>query len=371
MQFVHSEKFEALTKSVRVVVLVVALFYGVFSCVALIKHNGDPLWFVWIGDRFNAGDSQGNLGYDGQFVYYIAQDGWDSAEKLDIPAYRLQRILYPVVARVVSLNNPDVLPWAMLAVNFVAITATTGALAVWLRRNNCSPWYALGYGLYLGTFMAYSRDVTEPLAFGLTAIGIILWLDDKLWPALVLFALGALAKEQALLLPIGLGIAALLARNWRQVALLPLSAVPLLIWDVVLWLRFDTIPVGSGSSVQLIPLQGIVSQLTGEFGRISSLIFVAVPALLLTGIAIWLLHRQLTSQVAWMLFVNAVFVVLLPTDVFDHVMHGARNANGLVLAALFAFPLLTIWLRHIFVLWWIVPTFIWLIPVLRWAPWTQ
>ena len=234
------------------------------SCVALIKHNGDPLWFVWIGDRFNAGDPQGNLGYDGQFVYYIAQDGWDSAEKLDIPAYRLQRILYPVVARVVSLNSPDVLPWAMLAVNFVAITATTGALAVWLQRNNCSPWYALGYGLYLGTFMAYSRDVTEPLAFGLTAIGVILWLDDKLWPALVLFALGGLAKEQALLLPIGLGIAALLARNWRQVALLPLSAVPLLIWDVVLWLRFDTIPVGSGSSVQLIPLQGIVSQLTGN-----------------------------------------------------------------------------------------------------------
>ena len=52
-------------------------------------------------------------------------------------------------------------------------------------------------------------------------------------------------------------------------------------------------------------------------------------------------------------------------------MHGARNANGLVLAALFAFPpadhMAAAYLRA----GWIVPTFIWLIPVLRWAPWTQ
>src|ERR1700753_3211820 len=38
-------------------------------------------------------------GYDGQFSYNIARYGWNAAPLIDLPAYRMQRILLPALAR--------------------------------------------------------------------------------------------------------------------------------------------------------------------------------------------------------------------------------------------------------------------------------
>lgn len=355
-------------KTALLAALVVALFYVVFTTAALVRHQ-DPLWFVWIGERIATGDAQDPLGYDGQFVYFIARDGWEAEPRLDIPAYRLQRILLPLIARVAALGNPDWIPWATILVNLVAITGATLVLGRWLEKRGASPWLSLGYGLYVGTFLAYSRALNEPLAFGLALVAIVLWFDARWWPAVALFALAALAKEQTLALPFGLGIAALFDRAWPRAGRLLLAIVPVLLWDLFLWQRFGTFPVGAGSSVQPVPLVGILSQLSAEPGRLSGLLFVALPALVLAGVAAWLLWRDRTSAVGWMLLVNAALVILLPTDVYDHIMHAGRNATGVVVAAMFALPLLARGLRWLLVAWWVAPTAVWLAPVLRWAPW--
>ncbi len=44
-------------------------------------------------------------GYDGQFAYYIARDPADSPDCLDVPAYRMQRILLPALGALFSLGQ--------------------------------------------------------------------------------------------------------------------------------------------------------------------------------------------------------------------------------------------------------------------------
>ena len=46
----------------------------------------------------------GPVGYDGQFLLYIALAPVDAQEYIDNPAYRYTRILYPLIARAIALG---------------------------------------------------------------------------------------------------------------------------------------------------------------------------------------------------------------------------------------------------------------------------
>lgn len=363
-----------LTRPLAKVVGLTVLFYLLFTLVALMWHDWDPFWFVWIGEYFHDLDPNGRWGYDGQFAYYIARDGLDATTHMVDPAYRLQRILLPFIVGLISFGNTQAIAWNLIGVNLVAIVATTYLLGYWLQKQGLSAWYALMYALYVGTFMAYSRDLNEPLAYALVAWGMVAWHQKSFGQAVLGFALSGLAKEQALLFPIVLGVMALLQRDTRAILLLSITAVPTLLWQTFLWQRLGVLPVSSGSSPGVIPLHGILSQLTLEPGRFSAFLFVMLPALLLTLWAIyqlWSNWPNLKSETAvWLLLAHALFVLLLPPDVYDHIMHAGRNATGLILATLFTLPLfLRPWPRIGLTLYWIAPTFVWLIPVLRWAPW--
>src|SRR5512135_2549533 len=100
------------------VVIIVCLLYvmGV-----LIRSGGDPLAFVLLGTRFSQGNPQGSEGYDGQFAYQIALRPLEAAPYLDVPAYRYQRILNPLSARLLAFGRPELIPWALIAVNVAAI----------------------------------------------------------------------------------------------------------------------------------------------------------------------------------------------------------------------------------------------------------
>ncbi len=350
------------------VVGAILLFYLLFTAVALARHDGNPYWFVWLGERFQNLDPAGRLGYDGQFTYYIATQGWEATPHLDLPAYRYQRILLAALAGWVGQAQGVAVAWSLVGINLVAVTAGVALLACWLRQAGLSPWYALTYGSYVGLLMAYSRDLNEPLAYGLAIGGLVSW-PQRRPLSLLAFALAALAKEQTLLLPIGLGLGMLAQRRWRPALSLVLVPLPLLGWELHLYTRLLQWGVGLGSSPGLIPLQGILSQLTLEPGRLSSALFVAWPGVVALGAAMWGLARAPRQEGWWLLLVQALFVVLLPADVYDHIMHAGRNAMGLVIAAIWVFPHLPTWARLTTLAWWVLPTLAWWWPILRWAPW--
>ncbi len=351
------------------VTLCVTFFYVIFTVIALGVHDWNPLWFVWMGEKYADLNPNGRTGYDGQFIYYIARYGSAATPHLDNPAYRWQRILLPVTVRLFSMGSSVLIPWIIIAVNVIAIVLTTYLLAEWLDRQNLSPWFALAYALYIGTIMAFARDLTEPVAFCLVTWGISLWLQGKhAWGTLSL-ALAALAKETTLLFVFGLILHSLIRRNLKLAFGALAATVPLLVWECYLLMKLGTLPLLAGPTLESIPLNGIIPHMTMEPARLSSFFVVGLPALVLLPVSLFLLKKRGQSPTIWWLFLHCVFVVLMPFDVYDHIMHSARNASGLVLSALFALPFFRQSLRFLMLSYWIFPTSLWLMQVLRWAPW--
>ncbi|MEM8860749.1 MAG: hypothetical protein AAGD96_20695 [Chloroflexota bacterium] len=362
-------KWTAWLSSAGQVAGLTAAFYLVFTLVALWLHGGDPLWFVWIGDRFADLNPAGQIGYDGQFIYYIASMGIaEGAAHLDIAPYRLQRIFYPMLVRTLSGGQAILIPWVMLAINFAIIVAATWSLAEWFKKQGIWVGFALLFGLYVGTFMSYSRDLTEPLALGLVVIGCIALFEDKLW-GLIPLALALLTKETTIIFLGALMAPPFFALKWRRLFTLALSLIPFLLWQLFLFSQYNTIPLIAGPGIELVPFSGILPYLSADPAILSSLIFVMLAAVFwLARAAKWSMTHW-SSPIWWMIVLHGIFVVLLPHNVLEHILHSGRNSMGLIVATAFALPWLAPTNRWFWLAFWVAPTFVWLIPVLRWAPW--
>jgi hypothetical protein len=357
-------------ESAAPVALAAACAYAAFTLAALALHGWDPLWFVWIGERYADLQPGARTGYDGQFVYYFARDGWASVPHMDNPAYRLQRVLYALLARWLAGGQPTALPWAMVTINALAIVATTFLTTQWLIAQRVWRWYGLAYPFFVGTMMAYSRDLTEPLTCALGLAGVLSWLSARRARALVMLALAALARETAVLFAVGLAIAELTERRLPRAAALAATAVPLLLWESYLRAQLGVAGLASAHMMNLIPCADMFSNLSLEPGRLSALLFIALPALALAPAVVRLVVTAPRDPIAWLLAVHWAFLLFAPSGAHLHVLALSRQSAAFLLMLLLAYPRFSPVLRRAIALGAIAPTLLWLPPVLWWAPWT-
>lgn len=351
-------------------VLATAAGYAAFTLLGLALHGWTPLWFVWIGERWAEGSAGGRTGYDGQFVYYLARDGWAALPHLDLPAYRLSRVLYPLLAAALSGRQTALLPWAMLAINYAAVVAGTAVVAHWLAARATSAWWALAYAGCAGLLFAYSRDCTEPLAYALAAGGTAAWLDGRRGAAWLLLALAPLAREVTALFAAGLGAAALAERRPRDTAMLATTVLPALAWQAYLAAQVPAPTLGVARVLELIPLAGAFPVADLDPGRLAALLLLGLPALaLLPGALAWV-ARSPAAPLPWLIALHALLVLIAPAESYLHVLGLGRVAIGLVVALLLAFPVLSPSLRAAVAAIAVLPSLIWLGPMLWWAPWT-
>lgn len=327
--------------------LVVALA-GLVYALAVVVVKGDPYALVTIGTRFSEGipaEAGGTEGYDGQFVYFIARDPATAAQYLDVPAYRFQRILLPLLGRILSLSQEKLIPWALLVVNLIALAAGTSLVEQFLNQANVSRWYALGYGLTLGTVGAVRLSLPEPLAYGLALGGVWLALRERwLWSA-VLFALATLAKETTLVFPAACALFLLAQRRWQTVAAFgTVVGLPFVVWQLALYAQLGAFGVGSGgalaTSFEVIPFMGMIRILT-EGGALVFLIFLLLlgPFVLLPTLwGLWkswqdYRTRQITFY-TWLLFLNAALMAFVPFSTYREPLGILRFIVGLQIAVL-------------------------------------
>src|SRR6266545_4885997 len=69
------------------------------------RHHYGALDFVHLGTIWTQHDPTGGWGYDGQFYWQIARDPLGAAQFLDNPPYRYQRILFPIVVRLLAFGQ--------------------------------------------------------------------------------------------------------------------------------------------------------------------------------------------------------------------------------------------------------------------------
>ncbi|GAB4328009.1 MAG: hypothetical protein Kow00117_14640 [Phototrophicales bacterium] len=248
----------------------IATVLTLIYALSVVIVNRDSLALVTIGTRFSEGipqDAGGTEGYDGQFVYFIARDP-STAEVFianggDYPAYRYQRILLPALARIFSLGNTDLIPWAILFINLLAIAVGTAALETLLKQRGISRWYALGYALSLAIMGSARLSLPEPLAYGLVLIA-ILFIDKDHWLlAAGVLAAAALAKETTLMFAAGYGLYLGYQRRWRLMLIFSaITLIPFAVWQIILYDRFGTFGIGSGGAgatgFTIIPFGGVL-----------------------------------------------------------------------------------------------------------------
>jgi hypothetical protein len=322
------------------IVTVLCLVYTLFI---VAQNNGDPLALVTLGTRFSEGHPEGSEGYDGQFVYYIARDPSNAARYIDVPAYRFQRILQPALGRLFAFGQDSLIAWALLLVNLVALAAGTALLEFLLVELKASRWYALTYGLTIGTFGSVRLSLPEPLAYAMVLGGIVLvGREHWKWGA-VLFALAGLAKETTLFFAGGYALYWLYQRQWRKaIVFSAVSCLPFVIWQLILYTHFGAFGVGSGgalaTSFEIIPFTGVIRILT-EGGLAVFLVFGALIAPFLIVPTVWALWRCWHDRPRWsayhfLLFLNSAVMLFVPFSTYREPLAILRFIVGLQIAVI-------------------------------------
>jgi hypothetical protein len=319
----------SLTSSAVAPAVVVWVVLGLFA-LSVFAHGGQALDFTFIGRNFLARGGHASAiirydptyqydsnagGYDGQFCYYLAVDPLHATPYIDLPAYRESRILYPMLARLLALGQPALVPYALIVVNWLAVGVGTLVIGLWLGRHGKLPWLALIYGFYPGFTIALRMDLTEPLAYSLAALGVYLFeYGGKrrfAWSAAA-FALAGITRESALVfaaaialiwalgaiaslpkrMPTKLARAALPAAVWLALTVAPYAAL-----KVFLAIAVGGAGISDDPSLTLIPLSGLMHY--WPWGGVHWLIAltIALPATICLAVSVWMLGRALHSSI--------------------------------------------------------------------------
>jgi len=330
--------------------LMAVAVYVVFLALVLAPYDFNPSALIGLGAANPLNDPASlpdglivfqSVGYDGQHFYHIARS-LVRGERPAVPPVRVQRIGYPLAAALLSLGREAAIPWALVAVNLLAIAAGTAVFARLLRRRNLNPWWSLLFALNSGQVLAVQMDLALPMVMAFTAGAWLCWEKRRTGAAGALLAAALLTRESAVLFIIPLVVAELLGKRWRDAARLAASVVPYLAWQIALrfWLGAGGMGVsagqvvapGVGMAAAMRSAAASVGQGFAAMARQGSV--VAVMALILGGLVVsaWRMRRGYDAYTGGVLL-HALFAVCASYDIWE-----AYASAGRVFAGIF--PLL-------------------------------
>jgi hypothetical protein len=248
-----------------------------------------------------------SAGYDGQFYYRMALAPLSSAPResgvrFDYPVYRQQRIVYPVLARILSGANPALVPYSLLGTNLIALFCVAALAATLAKERGAPAITALAIIFYPGWVLVLLRDCVELTEGAFLLFGIWCLVRRRHVLGTVALTLAVLAKETALLFCFAVGLAALtllVRRRWLQgLTLLVVATVPALVhfgYTALLFHRWG-LPPSLGTEAFVAPFTGVWSVLRSDasnFDRFTFLYFVEILALIVVG---WTAASQLRKD---------------------------------------------------------------------------
>jgi hypothetical protein len=144
----------------------------------------------------------------------------------------------------------------------------------------------------------------------------------------------------------------------------------MLIWQLYVAVAVGAVPLARSAPFSFVPAAAFFSNLSLEPGRLSALLFIDLPLLALAPLVVRSLLRDPSEPTVWLLAVQWGFLLISPPVMHQHVFETSRLSTSLVLALLLTFPRRAPVVRAAIAGWSILPTAVWLTPVLWWAPWT-
>lgn len=263
------------------------------------------------------------LGHDGKFFFILANDPLlldpqNHGAYLDLPTYRAQRILYPLLAGGFGLFSASTTVWALIAVNVLAAglgAFATGGIA---RLLGTSRWLGLLFVINPGVIAELDINGGGVVAMALALVGLLLLVNDHSNWALVALLGAGLARETMLLL-----IGALFLWWWRRKdhfrpALVVVPTVAVVGWRLYSGFRLSAVESGASAaegffrSFDPIPLRGIAEASAGWIQDPSKFVWMVA----LVGLLILFVRRAWRSPAgigwsAWPFAVLSVFLSVL------------------------------------------------------------
>lgn len=282
-------------------------------------------------------------GYDGQFSLYIALDPTHAHHYIDEPTYRLGRILYPLVARVLAGGQAGAIPWAFLLVNIAAVVLGTFGLALLLLRKSVSPWPALLFGCSPALFIAVDRDITEPLAYALVIAAVLAFDSGRFLTSGVVFGLAGITRETTLLFAlaltcmVALGLGAKRRRPTDVMLFVGLAVGPYIWLRVALFAWLGKDPPPGAVSPTWLPFSGLFGQ-PNAVALYEQLYSVVLPGFLALAAILLLLARRKMAMALPLALNVLVLIVLLPKASYASFQSSGRITLGVVVAFVICLP---------------------------------
>jgi hypothetical protein len=271
-------------------------------------------------------------GYDGQFYYRLALDPFTGEQtaygvRIDTPAYRQQRILYPLLTALLSLGRPSLAPLALIGVNYLALCGIAFLGGYVARQYNAHALWGVAFALFPGFLLSLSRDTVEIVQGFFLLAFLLAMIRERPYLAGVWLSLAVLAKETALVAAAGLLVALALTRSWRALRdnwfpiVAPVAAYAL--WQAWLAGNWGIASVSNHTFTNNIglPLGGILALLgrlippEGHVERVWLLEVVLIA--LFAGVCLAALWRSRAApfvRVTWLLYLG--LAILLTSTVW-------------------------------------------------------
>ena len=257
---------------------------------------------------------QPHRGHDGQFYYRLALNPFTSTRTangiwLDNPAYRQQRVFYPFTVWVLSFGQKNLVPFVMVAVNVLALSALGFLGGLWAKRFDVHATWGVLLALHPGFLFSLWLDLTEILQAALL-VGALWALQNRRQTATaILISLAVLTKETALLF----AVAALGVWLWERRAAIEKQTVasrvwicPFVVyvaWQLIVFSIWKQLPATSGTNNLGAPFMGVFDLLTQ---RASPLVFAQLLALILfTFVVAYRVRKAAVPRLAkmsWLLY---------------------------------------------------------------------
>lgn len=323
---------------------IIALLYVLFFLLVTLIYHYHALHYVHVGTFFAIyahgvipkGALNGAHGFDGQFYYFIAHDPFHAYQLMDNAPYRYQRIVYPLLAMLLSLGQTALIPSVLLFINFVSIVVSTEVVSRLLIRHGLSPWYSLAIGLYFGQTTAIVFDTTEAFTCFLLCIGLLLIDKKRMNWAAILMGLAVLSRETAVLFVGGFILYYFFQKRWTDVFRFSLiSVVPTILWYIALAIIFGKTGLTYAPSFQIIPFGGLFT-FSHDIPRFSwLLILMFVPIIVGWGILIKEALQRHWGEGTWFIWlINLALVTCMAPASYIELASAGRLSIGMVLAML-------------------------------------
>ena len=243
-----------------------------FVVVLLARRDWNPTSFVQVGSLAASRDShppgfvvlEGVVGYDGRYFYQLALHPFAPPRqgmsiRLDPPAYRQQRIFYPMLVHFASLGKMDLVPWGLIAVNLAALCLLGYLGGVYAHLLGLPALWGIVLPLHVGFVTTLSRDLSEIVECTLVIAGLLAYRRQRFWATGVLLSLAVLTKEPALLAAAGIGLADLIINRRVSRGTWITAGLPLLVylsWHLWLIAYWGADSLNLGGSNQGWPFSG-------------------------------------------------------------------------------------------------------------------